>query len=292
MRILSALRPVMKKFIVPAIVLLLFFADGSEGSVVRIHFISVGHGDAILIELDDRALALVDVGSVQSGSKLLEYLRKNEVRHIPHLFATHNHPDHIGAIPLILGSLQVDTIHVTGMVDDWEEALAFTNYLQTGRWAVDTTDIGEVFFWGENLQIEVLSPPGIETAGKTVDNNNNSLVLAIKHGQVCVLLTADIGQSRENWLIERYGLRLRSKALKAPHHGSHAGNSQPFLEMVKPEVAVICIGPNDWGYPSDETVRRLENNCPIVLRTDRDGDVVIQSDGDNITVISPAETEP
>jgi competence protein ComEC len=283
------------RMIIPCLAwaILLFGTVGAApASVLRVHFIAVGHGDAILVELEGRAVALVDAGSASASKTVLDYLLQHGVRRLPHVFATHDHQDHIGGLPLILDSLQVDTIHVTGMVDTWEPAATLTRYLQTGNWQVDTTEVGNIYARQGDFQIEVLSPPRTETAGLEVDCNENSLVLRITHGQVHLLLTSDIGKERQQWMIEQYGSRLQSQVLKVPHHGSKAGYNEAFIRAVNPKIALISIGPNDWGYPSPETVQKLKGQIPLVLRTDEAGTIVMRSDGHDVTVETLAQVKP
>lgn len=272
--------------------ILAFCSAAAMASVVQVHFIAVGHGDAILIELDGKALALVDAGQAKAGDSLLAYLRGRGITRIPHLFATHTHPDHVGSMCMILDSLRVGTVHVTGMVDTWGPAADLTEHLQTGRWAIDTTDVGEVPIRKGDFKIEVLSPPADETAGKTGDLNANSMVLLLTHGKVRILLAADIDQNRQEWLVKRFGSRLESAALKVPHHGSGGGYSEAFVQTVKPTFAVISVGPNGWGYPSTETIRKLNEEVAVVLRTDEVGTIILQSDGSKAAVISPYEIRP
>ena len=193
---------------------------------------------------------------------------------------------------MILDSLQVDTIHVTGMVDTWEPAATLTHYLQTNKWQVDTTAVGNLYARQGDFQIEVLSPPRAETAAREVNCNDNSLVLQITHGDIHLLLAADILKERQKWMMEQYGSRLQSQVLKVPHHGSKAGYSEAFIRTVNPKIAIISIGPNDWGYPSLETVQKLKDQIPTVLRTDEAGTVVLRSDGREVTIETPEQVKP
>jgi competence protein ComEC len=273
--------------------LLLFWSIGSaEASELRVHFIAVGHGDAIFVELDGNAVALVDAGPASTGEIMLDYLHQQGIHRIPHVFATHDHQDHIGSLPLILDSLQVDTIHVTGMVDTWEPAATLTRYLQTGKWHVDTTDVGDIYARQRDFRIEVLSPLRAETAGREVDCNENSLVLSITHGDIHLLLASDINKVRQDWLLEKSGARLQSQVLKIPHHGSSAGYNEAFIRAVDPKIAIISVGPNDLGYPSDETLQKLKEQIPIVLRTDEQGTIVLHSDGHKVRVETALEVKP
>jgi competence protein ComEC len=280
----------MKSILTAVIILALMTAVSS--AVVRVHFINVGHGDAILIEEDGEGLALVDAGKPEVGHVVLDYIRSQGIEGIDHLFVTHDHRDHLGGVPMILDSLDVGTVYHTGMVHDWPEAQLLNQYLQTGNWLIEVVGAGDVPVKRGQLAIEVLSPVKEVVAGKTVDANPNSMALLVTHGSVKVLLTADIFTGREAWLIEHCGESLQCQAMKASHHASALGNSAEFLRAVNPEVIVVTVGENEWGYPNKETMIRLSQHCPLVLRTDEVGTVVLESDGNELEVVRPEGIEP
>ena len=263
-----------------------------SADLVQVHFISVGHGDAVFIEADGAGIALVDCGGRKTDTTLVRYLRSLGIKSLTHLFITHTHEDHIGGCGAILNSFELDAVHLTGMRGDQPDDLQYSAKIRSGSWVVDTTDIGDLPVQFENLTIEVLSPLKVETADQKVDPNANSMVLLITHGEVKFLLTADVDSRREEWLIRMYGAKLRSNVLKAAHHASDAGNSEEFLKQVQPEVVVVSTGPSEYGYPSERTLQRLRRFCPTFLRTDVDGTVVITSDGKNITTSTSQEPNP
>ncbi|HEX7344545.1 MAG TPA: MBL fold metallo-hydrolase [bacterium] len=262
------------------------FLPAANASELRLHFIAVGHGDAILIEQDHSAIALVDAGPPESAVAVLNCLRDLHHDSIEHLFITHTHDDHIGGVPSLLDSLVIGRIHVTGMIERRKPVELLNQRLQSGGWRVDTLGAGDVPIQSSDLRIEVLSPLKAEAANREVDLNGHSMVLSVQHDSVRVLLTADIDRDRENWLVRHYGPRLRSQAMKASHHASSSGNSAEFLQMVDPDIIVISVGSSQWNYPSSETMERLHAFCPTVLRTDSVGTVVLRSDGKTIQVVA------
>jgi competence protein ComEC len=274
------------------VVILLQAASAVSSAALRVHFIAVGHGDAILIEEDGTGVALIDAGKAQYGSVVLSYLQSLGIDSLAHLFVTHNHEDHVGGIPLILDSLYVGTVHHTGMVHDWESARVFQCYMDTQKWRESVVDVGDIPVSEGNLQIEVLSPHKSEVVGKAVDANRYSMALMLSYGDVKILLPADIDKKRESWLLKQYGDGLRCQAMKASHHASKFGNIDKFLSAVDPDIVVVCVGPNDWGYPSAKTLQRLSRYCPNVLRTDHDGTVVLETDGEHLDLVRPEALKP
>ena len=63
-----------------------------------------------------------------------------------------------------------------------------------------------------------------------------------------------------------------------------------FLKAVDPKYSVIEAGAdNVYGHPAPVTVARLEEIGSKVYRTDRDGNIVITSDGRGIIVNAQRE---
>src|SRR5258706_237182 len=92
-------------------------------------------------------------------------------------------------------------------------------------------------------------------------------------------LAGDLGPRGEALVLERAG-PVRAFALKVAHHGSRFSSTAPFLEQARPQLAVISVGArNPFRHPSPEVLARLEAAGARVYRTDRDGAVVLETDG-------------
>ena len=82
------------------------------------------------------------------------------------------------------------------------------------------------------------------------------------------------------------GESLDADVLKVGHHGSTTSSSKEFIKEVSPNIAVIPVGEgNDYGHPHKEILDLLENNNIELLRTDLEGTIVLESDGNSIRVI-------
>jgi competence protein ComEC len=114
--------------------------------------------------------------------------------------------------------------------------------------------------------------------------NDDSIVLEVRYGSVAILLAGDIGAE-----VERTLLPVLSDApiriLKVAHHGSRTSTSQALLDGWKPQVALISCGRgNRFGHPAPEVTRRLEAAGVRIYRTDRDGQITVDTDGRRFSI--------
>jgi len=126
--------------------------------------------------------------------------------------------------------------------------------------------------------------PGVDSAAARRRRNDDALVLRIDHGRVSFLLASDITAATEARLLAA-SIPLSASVLKVAHHGSRGSSTPAFLGAVSPRVAVISVGGrNPYGHPAPQTLARLDAAGADVYRTDRDGAVILESDGRALTV--------
>jgi len=144
---------------------------------------------------------------------------------------------------------------------------------------------GETIDFGDpDIKVELLGPLGSYMLDTISGVNNSSLVFKVTYKDVSILFTGDIEIPAELDLLDLKNT-LKSTILKMPHHGSHTSSSIPFLEYVKPEVAIISCGRgNPFGHPHSETISKLEQYKIKYYRTDRDGNIILKTDGKNYTI--------
>ncbi|HXF50646.1 MAG TPA: ComEC/Rec2 family competence protein [Dehalococcoidia bacterium] len=242
--------------------------------------LDVGQGDALLIETPSGAQALIDGGP--DGAVLAELGRilGPGDRDIDLVALTHPQEDHVAGLIETLERYEVRTIVFgpgsadTGAARAWRRAVR-----------VEGADVrplaapASIFLDGVRLDV-LWPPPDID--GENL--NATSLVVRVRYGDVTMLLTGDIQAETEAALLAS-GLDLRADVLKVAHHGSRTSTTQPFLDAVRPSVAIISVGAgNRFGHPAPEVVERLEASGARVYRTDEDGRVVIETDGERVWV--------
>lgn len=123
------------------------------------------------------------------------------------------------------------------------------------------------------------------------DEGNDSLVLLITYGDTRFLFTGDIEDAAQTRISDKYQREsdepFEIDLIKMPHHGAYTGTLYRFLRTFMPEYAVISVGAgNTYGHPHRQTLDLLESKTwnPVVYRTDTDGDIIVKSNGKEISV--------
>ena len=127
------------------------------------------------------------------------------------------------------------------------------------------------------------------------DRNNGSIVMKIIYGDTSFLFTGDAEREEEQEILNA-GYDLSATVLKVGHHGSKNSTTYPFLREIMPQYAVISVGDNSYGHPTEDTLSRLRDADVKVYRTDMQGDIIATSDGKTVTVTTKknnnAQTNP
>lgn len=244
---------------------------------LRVTVLDVGQGDGILVEAPGAAV-LVDQGPPEAD--VAGRLRRMGIRALTAIVLTHPQRDHVGGAAAVLRRLAVGTVLDPGLrTPSPDRAAALAVARQRGV-PVVTVSAGDEFRIGR-LTLRVVWPdrPGLPSE----DPNLRATVILVGYRATDVLLTADA----ESDVTGRLPLRP-VEVLKVAHHGSEDGGLPALLRTLRPRIAVISVGEgNDYGHPRAETVDALATRPGLRLyRTDRDGDVVIESDGRELTVRS------
>ena len=255
----------------------------NEGKLF-VYFLDVGQGDATLFVTEGKTI-LIDAGDTDAGDRLVADIRKLGINGIDLLVATHPHADHIGGMQTVLGAFPVGQVLDAGV--PYPSPL-YEHFLET----IDRKNIpyrvaeqGQTIAVDPSLRVAVLSPPSQRYGD---DPNDNPVVLRITYGMTDVLMTGDLGGEPEDALV-RSGYPLDAEILKVGHHGSSSSTSAAFLARVRPELAVISVGKdNPYGHPHTDTINLLRNTGTAVYRTDRDGTIVIRTDGMSYSVKTEA----
>jgi competence protein ComEC len=205
------------------------------------------------------------------GERVLSPLFWNRpIARLDVIASTHGDTDHSGGLAAVLRHFTVAEFWETGRGEPEETRAAVE---QSGA-ARRVLRAGETRRLGGAL-VSVLNPD--EHAMPSL--NDDSLVLRLDWRGVSALLTGDLGWAGEARVLSR-GAAVNALVLKVGHHGSRFSSTPSFLAAVRPAFAVISVGArNPFRHPSRDALERLEASGARIYRTDRDGAVVVESDG-------------
>jgi competence protein ComEC len=246
---------------------------------VKLHFINVGEGEAILIQAKNENI-LIDTGSLLSGYKLLDYLCENKVKKIKYLIITHPHPDHISGVFFILPKIQVQEVYDNGqLLDENDDLQRWYKQMARSKENYHILKKGDSLKLGQ-INLTVLWPA--QAKGSSL--NENSLVIMLNYNNFSCLFTADINNIVEAQLLKDKA-NLKANILKISHHGYEDATTKEFLEAVSPETAIISASPSSRiAVPSSGTLDLLKSQGLKVYRTDKDGDIeiIVQENGNYV----------
>lgn len=251
---------------------------------LQVIFLDVGQGDSILIKTPVGRNILIDGGpdnSVVEGlGKYLPFYK----REIDLMILTHPEADHVTGLVETLRRYNVKKIFYTGALHTTSNYLAWLEQIKKEGSVIKIIDSAEEINLENNLSLKVLFPLQSFLNQRVEKLNNTSIVTKLIYNKTSFLFTGDIEEEVEREILAQ-GAELNADILKVAHHGSKTSTGQEFLTAVAPQIAVIQVGgDNRFGHPHYRTIRALEKNNIQIFRNDQHGYIVIESDGENITV--------
>lgn len=237
--------------------------------------LDVGQGESVILTSGGET-ALVDCGSSNSykdpGGLAADTLHSMGVRELSAVVVTHYHADHTNGLYEVLRRIPVQTIYLPDIEDEYGVrerlvSLAEEKGAQVTYVTKETADtLGDT--------VLTIYPP-VQSGG---DLNELGLTALASAGDFDLLITGDMSGSTEKKLVETYALP-NIEVLVVSHHGSRYSSNIRFLKAVTPEAAVISVGDNNYGHPSEETLQRLLAVGADIWRTDQQGTIRITVNG-------------
>ncbi len=296
------------------------YLKGLQNGILSLTAVDVGQGSAILVRLPGGKRMLVDGGGFFDDTfdvgkyVLAPFLWHERISRIDIVVLTHPHPDHLQGLLFVLENFRVDEVWTNGEGSDLPLYLSFlqiirergivvralsdmtpemnvsgvnvrilnpkeTSTLSRAAAASLTRENSE---FGKTEGLSIQSVPVRKGYGVSDEVNERSLVMKLSFGRRTFLLPGDITEMSEMRLADS-PFDLKSDVLFVPHHGGSRSSTIPFLEKVRPEIAVINCGfDNVFRFPHPETIRRFERLQSRIYRTDRNGAITILSNGNDL----------
>ena len=238
----------------------------NELGQLTVSFIDVGQGDSILIQTSLGQSMLIDGGERNQGKKLVEYLQKQGIDQIDVMVGTHPHSDHIGVLLQYWKTSKLKNLSAQSDPQLFNIQRFADSYKNQGL-KINTAQAGAA------IPIEGVDASFIAPVRDRYDSlNNYSAVVKLVYGNISFLFCGDAEEESEQDILSSSRGDLKCQVLKVGHHGSSTSTSDPFLNAVKPQYAIIMCGAgNDYGHPHQEIIEKLKQAGATIYRSDENG---------------------
>lgn len=277
-----------KKFLILLFIIFIalvvkYYGDYSFSSDVEVNgkfiasFIDVGQGDSIFLEFPNGKNMLIDAGENYESETVQSFINSKGYFSLDYVVGTHPHTDHIGGLESIIRRYEIGEIYLPKVVHTsktYENLLTTINEL---GYKVNSAISGMEIINEKGLEVKILSPKNSNYS----ELNNYSVVIKIVFGNTSFLFMGDAETVVEDEILDE----VNADVVKVGHHGSDTSSSEEFVKSVNAKYAVIMSGiDNQYDLPDKAIVDRWKSNGAEVYNTSENGNVIITSDGRNITV--------
>ncbi|MDE6780304.1 MAG: MBL fold metallo-hydrolase [Ruminococcus sp.] len=279
--------PVIVLMIVGFVVWNVFGGGMSSSGELSVHYIDVGQGDSIYITSGGKGM-LIDCGESGDADRVISYLDNMGVSEIDYVVGTHPHSDHMGGMSKIVEHFEIGEMIIPHIDDsDTPTTKYFEKFLKAcaaKKLSLTEAELGRKINLGD-AELKIIAPNSEDYSNV----NNYSVSFIMHHGKNSFIFTGDAEKLAEKEMLENNALE-DIDVYKVGHHGSDTSSSEDFLNVIKPDYAVISCGEgNSYGHPCDVTIENLSKFTDRIYRTDLCGTVVFESDGKDLTVKTERE---
>ena len=267
-------RPVLSAAVVIAGLIMAVALNGATFSLgdLTVSAVDVGQGQSILVR-EDSYWVLVDCGGnlqENAGDIAADQLENLGHRSLDALVLTHYHADHANGIPRLLKRIPVDVLYLPDVEEEDPLRVEILRLAEEYGIAVHFVREDMQLQIGPKLTMNLYPPLGSETT------NEMGLTVLATSGDFDTLITGDMNTEVEQLLLRHTELP-DIELLIVGHHGSRYATSEELLEETRPEWAVISVGHNNYGHPTQDVLDRLRNAGAEVYRTDLQGTVTLHA---------------
>lgn len=233
----------------------------------RFSILDVGQGQCIAAMAGDDTV-VIDCGNSSSlddaGSVAGEYLLSRGRRSVQLLMLTHLHADHADGVVRLMEMINVEKLVLPAQ--DGDPGALYEGIVACAK--RHGTEILELERDAElsagRIGLRIYDAPA---SGKSAPH---SLMARLSIGDADLLVTGDATKKQERGLVEREDLS-GTEFVTVGHHGSKNAAAEELLREAGGSLALISVGWNNFGHPTEETLARLSDCGYAVRRTDLDG---------------------
>lgn len=245
--------------------------DYCKGTTVAA--VDVGQGASIVLLRDDTTM-VVDCGgdfNGGAGDQTGAYLLGRGRTRIDLLVLTHLHDDHVNGVTRLMARIPVSRLILRTDTDDGDRRLE------------EILDYAERY----GTKVTVLEETTQETLGELeltlylspYKGENQGIVVQAGVDGYETLILGDVNETTEKWLVREFTLP-DGEILVAGHHGAETSTGDVLLDAYTPETALISVGYNHYGHPTEAVLERLSSRNVQVYRTDMTGTLEIRKQDD------------
>lgn len=249
----------------------------NEQKNMRVHYIDVGQGDAIFIELPNSQTILIDAGESSKGQNVINYIKSLGFSKIDYLFGTHPHTDHIGGLSQVINAFDIGKIYMPKAVSTSKTYENLLNTIATKGLKINNAKAGINVIRENNITADIIAPNNDSYSSL----NNYSIILKIKFKDKSFIFTGDAETLSENEI----KTDVSADVIKIGHHGSDTSSGQSFVNKVKAKYAIVSVGSNNrYDHPIQSIIDRWQNSGAKIYRTDLNGTIIVTTNGTSIDI--------
>lgn len=251
----------------------------TNNNLLKVHYLDVGQGDSIFIELPNNETMLIDAAESYQSENIINYLKNLNYQKIDYVIGTHPHTDHIGGLKNIINTFEIGKIYMPKVVSTTKTYESLLMAIKDKNLKINTAKAGTSIIDTDALKINILAPNN----SIYTELNNYSVVTKITYGTTKFLFMGDAEKLSENEIKEN----VTADVIKIGHHGSNTSSSIDFIKKVNAKYGIISVGLNNkYNLPKEETITNWENSGTKIYLTSTNGTIRASSDGTNIKIES------
>ncbi len=251
----------------------------TNNNLLKIHYLDVGQGDSIFIELPNNETMLIDAAESNQSENIINYIKNLNYQKIDYVIGTHPHTDHIGGLKDIINTFEIGKIYMPKAVSTTKTYESLLMAIKDKNLKINTAKAGISIIDTNTLKINILAPNN----DTYTELNNYSVVTKITYGTTKFLFMGDAEKLSENEIKED----VSADVIKIGHHGSNTSSGLNFIKKVNAKYGIISVGLNNkYNLPKEETITNWENSGTKIYLTSTNGTITATSDGTNIKIES------